>query len=247
MKISSVVLQGFISLQLRDAVAFQSPILSHITKTVAAFSAAKILKPVQNVHRQSFALHSIARDIPITNDIEIVEDEERYLFRRIQTFKDSNKDKPSEEEFTTLIEKWLLFPQPKRAESILDRMEELYTPSGRLYEKIINAWSFGSTECNDRLTLIEADSEDDDEETIEMRGKERKLLRDNAVYCSDRAMDLLGRMEQLCDEIGDDFRPALSTYTSVVNSVLRSSDGNIETFAARREAVERIKEKRDKN
>jgi len=247
MKTSSVVLQGFISLHLRDAVAFQSPILSQMKKSVATFSAAKI-KPVQNVNRQSFALHSIAREISVTNDIEIVEDEERYLFRRIQTFKDSNKDKPSEEEFTTLIEKWLLFPQPKRAESILDRMEELYTPSGRLYEKIINAWSFGSTECNDRLTLIEADnSEDDDEETIEMRAKERKILRDNAVYCSDRAMDLLGRMEQLCDEIGDDFRPALSTYTSVVNSVLRSSDDNIETFAARREAVERIKEKRDKN
>ena len=180
------------------------------------------------------------------NDIATIEAEERHLFESIQNYKDSNKDKPAMEDFIDLIESWLLFPQPKRAEMILDRMEELYTPSGRLIERIINAWSFGSTECIDRLTLTDDDDDSDDEEVKENKAKERKFLRENAMFCSDRAVSLLSRMEHLCEEIGDDFRPALSTYTSVVNSVLRSSEKNPLSFAARRETVERIKERRDR-
>jgi len=249
MKINNIFLQVLIGLESqssRHAIAFQSPIFSPV-KTSYKFQklnplGTKLSQPRQNVASHPSVVYSATSTFPAEN----VEAEERYLLQNIQNYKDSNKVKPSMEDFTTLIEKWLQFPQPKRAEALLDRMEELYTPSGRLYERIINAWSFGSTEFIDRLTSIDDDDESDDEEIREMLAKERIYLRDNAVYCADRSVDLLSRMEQLCEEIGDDFRPALSTYTSVVNSVLRSSDKKIASFASRREAVERIREKRDR-
>ena len=227
--------------------AFQSPFTSIHLHQTSQPSEIKLFQRSSPFPRPSSTLKAVTASVLAENDVQNIEGEEMLLLQSIQTYKDSNKDKPSLETFVNLIEKWLQFPQPLRAESLLDRMEEFYTPSGRIYERIINAWSFGSTELLDRLAQID-DTEDDDSDDIEIRDmklKNRKVMRENAVYCADRSVDLLNRMEQLCEEIGDDFRPALSTYTSVVNAVLRSSDKNVESFAARREVVERIRAKRD--
>ena len=151
------------------------------------------------------------------------------------------------EAFVSLIESWLRFPLPKRAELLLDKMEELYTPSGRIYERVINAYSFLTTECGNRINFIGDDMPGDEgPELEEKKVKEMKLLREEAVFYSDRALDLLSRMEQLCEEIGGEFRPALSTYTSVVNSIVRSSDKDSATFAGRREMVGQVRERRDR-
>jgi pentatricopeptide repeat protein len=219
---------------------------------------------------------------------ENTQEQEQELIANIQSYKNSNSisEKPTPAAFTSLIEQWLTFPQPERAQFVLDRMEELYTPSGRIYERIINAWSFAAAECIDRVNLLDDDegdtsndngndndndnvndqrSEEDEEELL----KKKKKLREESVYCSAKAFDLLSRMELLHQEIsGGDFRPALSTYTSVINSIMRScktdpgaaagasinSDGMEDNersakegvdLASQRETVERIRSRRD--
>jgi len=63
------------------------------------------------------------------------------------------------------------------------------------------------------------------EEEMQGKNKQAKFLREEAIHCSSKAVSLLTRMEQLYQEIpGKDFRPALSTYTSVINSIIRTSE-----------------------
>ena len=164
---------------------------------------------------------------------EFIQEQEQDLLEAIQSYKNSNSihQKPNPSAFTSLIQSWLTFPQPRRAEHILDMMEELYTPSGRIYERIINAWSFAAVERTDQLNLLVTSSKLQEqnqiqvtEEEVEKRSKQTKFLREEAIYCSSKAVSLLTRMEQLYEEIpGADFRPALSTYTSVINSITRTS------------------------
>ena len=276
---------------------------------------------LQNIQKYKDGHHSqsdgdVDADVDVDGKFDI--DADAYADTNVNV----DKPKPAMEDFVSLIETWLRFPQPKRAEAILDKMEELYTPSGRLYERIINAWAFAGAECIENLNFLDNrdeendivdgndgnDGNDDDDgdgdgddqdvsmienekgddnanendgdqdigddvedndsamavalETVpnkkifnedhdeiqQEKAKQKKMLRDEAIFCADKAVDLLNRMEQLCDEVGDDFRPALSTYTSVVNAVLRGSDKNQGTaaFAARREVVERIRDRRDR-
>jgi hypothetical protein len=165
--------------------------------------------------------------------LEFIQEQEQDLLEAIQSYKNSNSidQKPNPSAFTSLIQSWLTFPQPRRAEHILDMMEELYTPSGRIYERIINAWSFAAVERTDQLNLLVTSSKLQEqnqvqvtEEEAEKRSKQIKFLREEAIYCSSNAVSLLTRMEQLYEEIpGADFRPALSTYTSVINSIARTA------------------------
>lgn len=174
---------------------------------------------------------SSQNDSGISPDIE-----EEHLLQMIQHYKESKMttNPPSKHLFTDLIDKWLSIQQPDRAESILDKMEEIYTPSGRVFERIINNWSYISIECANRAKLMSGI--EDEEKT-----KVRKDLFETSVSAANHALDLLLRMEQLCEEVGDDFRPALSTYTSAINALNRSStDGNTDN-----DRIKRLLEKRD--
>lgn len=178
--------------------------------------------------------------------IDSVEKEEANLLQSLQNYKNlEESSKPSRDDFVSLIELWLKFPSPDRAEVILDRMEELYTPSGRIYERIINAWSFAASDCIEKMRLMSFEEPVDDEEYEEKRAMQIGVLRGNALIAADKSADLLSRMEQLCIEIGDDFRPALSTYTSVINAISRSFDKNASTYISRRKTIEEIRERRD--
>lgn len=169
--------------------------------------------------------------------------------------------KPSLDSFIMLIENWLSFPKPDRAESVIDKMEELYHVSGRIYERVINAWSFEATESGLRSWQssstehnIEPNSKDIDNASSSSRSrssatnmetKQEKINNSNDDYSDEeeeeklakhkenekygmnaakRAYNLLNRMEQLHEATGDlDFRPALSTYTSVINAIKRTT------------------------
>jgi PPR repeat. len=185
------------------------------------------------------------------------QEEERKLLDSIQAYKNSNasSEKPSPASFVSLIDKWLAYPYPERAESILDRMEELYTPSGRIYERIINAWTFRAIEGINQIN-----SEWDESGLVtqgglvgdydlgvpeEEKSKKIRRIREEATDCSSRAIRLLNRMEQLYREIGDDFRPALSTYTSVINSISRSSQKDEISLESQRDIIERVRATRD--
>lgn len=164
--------------------------------------------------------------------------EEERLIQTIQRYKESKMtlSPPSKHLFTDLIDKWLSIQQPDRAEFILDKMEEIYTPSGRSFERIINNWSYISIECANRAKLITGNEEDEEKTKVRME------LIETSISAANHALDLIIRMEQLCEEVGDEFRPALSTYTSTINALNRSSmDGNIDN-----ETIKRLLEKRDK-
>jgi len=172
-------------------------------------------------------------ELAVSPDIE-----EDRLLQIIQRYKESkmNSRPPSKHLFTDLIDKWLSIQQPDRAESILDKMEEIHTPSGRVFERIINNWSYISIECANRAKLMTGTEEDEDITKV------RNDLLETSVSAANHALDLLTRMEQLCEEAGDDFRPALSTYTSTINALKRSSvEGNTDN-----EIIKRLLDKRDK-
>ena len=118
--------------------------------------------------------------------IDSVEQEEANLLQSLQNYKnlEESSTKPSVDDFVSLIELWLKYPSPDRAEVILDNMEELYTPSGRIYERIINAWSFAASECIEKMRLMSRDEEPGiiyDEKYEEKRAKEIGELRGNAL------------------------------------------------------------------
>mmetsp|Transcript_14781 Transcript_14781/g.27814 ORF Transcript_14781/g.27814 Transcript_14781/m.27814 type:complete len:924 (-) Transcript_14781:1703-4474(-) len=223
-------------------------------------------RPLGNVRQTS--LNSQVLPSMAATDVNIarVEEEERKLLSLIQLYKDSNASskKPSSSSFVSLIEKWLAYPYPERAEAILDKMEELYTPSGRIYEKIINAWAFraieGINEINsewvksslteEEVGVAAAAATDDVDQGLMMMEEDERIkkmnrIREEAIQCSSKATQLLNRMEQLHREIGDDFRPALSTYTSVINAIARSSQKDETSLASQRDMIERIRAKRD--
>lgn len=196
-----------------------------------------------------------------TVEWDIADLSEKELLQSILDYKNAKRgngelQKPPKHYFVSLMEHWLTFPSPSRAEGILDRMEEMYTPSGRIYERIINAWCFEAMESDDDLivndiNLIDEDSlesnlEDPDEESLEEELKEIK--RKNLGFAAaKKAAILLDRMEVLYRETTDlDFRPAPSTYTSVVNALIRSSkaiSSETESITAR-EMAEEIRQKR---
>ena len=116
--------------------------------------------------------------------MEMVEKEEVKLLQSLQNYKNLDGSKPSRDAFASLIEMWLKFPSPNRAESILDRMEELYTPSGRIYERIIFAWSFSASESIEKVKLMSQEPPGDDQEYEEKRSKEIATLRSNALLAA---------------------------------------------------------------
>jgi len=184
---------------------------------------------------------------------------EKQLFQKIQEYKDAtsgkegidsvniNSKRPSVDFFTSLIDEYLAFPFPEKAEFILDKMEEFYTPSGRLYERLINAWCFEGVEItttgnfgNDQQQYNDID----DKNVLEQADEDASKM---GLVKAQNAARVLDRMEGLHQEIGDlDFRPALSTYTSVINALLRTSKGVTDNDNATvTEMVERIRKKRD--
>lgn len=216
--------------------------------------------------------------INVMDPLEAIQEQETQLLNAINEYKNSKSDseKPPEEAFLDLIEKWLAFPQPQKAEAILDKMEEEYTPSGRIYERIINAWSFAAVEMINQILSVEREiksnideSDPEYEKKMEKFEKEKLKVRNESISYSSRAVSLLSRMEQLYQEIeGDDFRPALSTYTSVINSITRSTnsifvkgvengedggkedggkeDGlNLLELTSQKDTIERIRKRRD--
>ena len=220
-----------------------------VARSGAVFHSKKsksfILQVASNKPMPMQELQSLQSLNKASRPIDSVEQEEANLLQSLQNYKnlEESSTKPSVDDFVSLIELWLKYPSPDRAEVILDNMEELYTPSGRIYERIINAWSFAASECIEKMRLMSREEEPGiiyDEKYEEKRAKEIGELRGNALIAADKSADLLSRMEQLCIEIGDDFRPALSTYTSVINAISRSSVSN-----TRREVIEEIRERRD--
>jgi len=180
-------------------------------------------------------------------DTEMLEKRLRILFQRFENTK-QEKDKPPEGMFIQMIEAWLSFPLPSRAEIVLDKMEELYQPDGRLYERIVNAWCFEAEQesTNPFLTETAALLEDDDNNNDDKGGasqqQEQELGKMRATKASQMAMGILNRMEQLYRETGDvDFRPALSTYTSVMNAFRRSGAAASGTM----ELIDHLTQRRD--
>ena len=213
----------------------------------------RLLRPIGQ-SKTSSKLKSEVLSPSLDLSLDLVEEEEQKLIGLIQSYKSSNSslEKPSSAAFISLIEKWLIFPHPERAEAILDKMEELYTPSGRIYERIINAWSFRATEIINQMNNDWNEAPVPDETKRyeidfpeEERNKMKMNMRQEATNCSVRAIQLLNRMEQLHQEIGDDFRPALSTYTSVINSITRTSQKDNASLASQKDVIERIRAKRD--
>jgi len=86
------------------------------------------------------------------------------------------------------------------------------------------------TSASTRMTSLQEQEQEQGqdqaaEEEMQGKNKQAKFLREEAIHCSSKAVSLLTRMEQLYQEIpGKDFRPALSTYTSVINSIIRTSE-----------------------
>lgn len=174
----------------------------------------------------------------LTNDLYSVSSphlKEEHLLNLIQIYKESksNSPPPSKDFFIDLIDNWLSIQQPDRAESILDKMEELYEPSGRIFERIINNWSYISIECSNRARLLT--NIDDEENAMTFTS-----LKETAVSAANHALKLLSRMEELYKEEGGDFRPALSTYTSTINALKRSAQEKSYS-----ETIERLLEMRD--
>lgn len=228
----------------KNNVVFPSLIIPPYTRTSdhAFFRSSSVGRG--GVHQTSLKSQVVSSYEAEVNFIR-VEEEERKLLYALQLYKTSSKssEKPSSASFISLIEKWLVYPYPDRAESILDRMEELYTPSGRIYERIINAWTFRAIEGINQIKI----NDDVDLDLLEEEERVKKIsrIREEATHCSSRAIQLLNRMEQLHREIGDDFRPALSTYTSVINSISRTSQKDELSLASQRDIIERIRAKRD--
>lgn len=196
---------------------------------------------------------------------------ERELILKLDEYKEGNSTvdtkRPQPEEFIRAITAWLSDERsdphsshssianppspggesplslPDRAEAMLDRMEELYEPPGRIYERIVNSW------CDRALELLEqsqfvlsivnslnVDSNQNDNINIarpdDFIGNSDAARREVVAICRNagalaetacgKAYALLDRMEQLYGATGDfDFRPALSTYNAVTTGFKR--------------------------
>lgn len=180
---------------------------------------------------------------------EKMEQKLRILFQTYENTK-HDKDKPPEDLFVNMIESWLKFPLPSRAEIVLDKMEELYQPDGRLYERLVNAWCFEAEQestnplLSETAALLDDDVNEDEENESISEQQKLKLEQGKvkATKASQMAMGILNRMEQLYRETGDvDFRPALSTYTSVMNAFRRSGAAASGTM----ELIEHLTQRRD--
>ena len=184
------------------------------------------------------------------NNAEVLEKKLRYQFQQYENTK-KEEDKPSKELFNQMIEVWLRFPLPARAEIVLDKMEELYQPDGRLYERIVNAWCFEAEQestnpfLSETAALLNDDDDDDDDDELQQRQQQREKEeygKIKATKAAQMAIGILNRMEQLYRETGDvDFRPALSTYTSVMNAFRRSGAAATGTM----ELIDHLTQRRD--
>ncbi len=186
-------------------------------------------------------------------NMEQIEQQEYELMNQISNYKKSqnnnnNNEKPALDSFIQLIENWLSFPKPNRAEAIIDKMEELYHVSGRIYERVINAWSFEAMESRLYDENINGDNNNDIERNHDSNNNND--TNNNGFESAKRAYNLLNRMEQLYEATGDlDFRPAISTYTSVINGIKRSTrtiNENNEVYKKALSMMEQMRQQRDR-
>mmetsp|Transcript_9236 Transcript_9236/g.11643 ORF Transcript_9236/g.11643 Transcript_9236/m.11643 type:complete len:919 (+) Transcript_9236:141-2897(+) len=199
-----------------------------------------------NKRRQTLLpLHAIAPQTLKDTRFEKAEKKEKELFEAIQKFKDGTSNssgeiensitkKPSIETFTSIVEAWLAFPMPDRAENVIDNMEEMYDVSGRLYERVINAWSFKASE-----------SSINSERSMPISKEKKNNASSSGTIAAQRAIQLLNRMDQLYHSSGDvDLRPALSTYTSVINAIKRTTEKGLSETTTE-EMINQIRNRRD--
>jgi len=160
-------------------------------------------------------------------------------------------------QYQSVIERWLEANDPERAESLLNSMELYHSPSGRIYEKIIQAWCLQALDQAEkwRESLNRIGSISDKNRQYHSHDHDK-----HGIDAADKALALLNRLEQLYQATGDtDYRPALSTYSQLVNTFARvnklsPAKENFESTSTERErlrahamsTIEQLRNRRDR-
>ena len=198
--------------------------------------------------REPRVRHVYALNTPSLETVSNIDAAEQELLRSIQgrdRYFDNQKNNesnvpslPTASSFQTIIDNWIQISDPERAESLVDTMELFHAPSGRIYEKIIDAWCMKALNQGEELRG----------QLAENRDIHSNQIAKNGLDAANKALALLDRLEELHDATGDnDYRPALSTYTKVTNTFIRINTlfQNEKLRSNINSIIERLRQRRD--